>query len=83
MQNLFVVLWRHPRRTGFFVFNAVAITALVAWGAGTASLSTQGLAAVPNVMLGYLGMALMLAALLVGWVAWGIMVMTRHRPPKA
>lgn len=82
MHNRLVYLWRHPRRTGFFIFNAAAIAAFVAWGVGTANMSTEGLTAVPNVMLGYVGMALLLAALAVGWLAWGIMVMLRHRPPQ-
>ncbi len=29
-------------------------------------------------MLGYTGMALMLAALIVGWIAWAVLVTSRH-----
>ena len=80
-------LWRHPRRTGFLIFNVAAIAIFFAWAQLTSSMSTQGIAGVPNIMLGYTGMALMVAVLIVGWIAWAVMVTSRHahlpdhRPP--
>ena len=41
-------------------------------------MTEQGVAGVPNIMLGYTGMALMIAALIVGWIAWAVMVTSRH-----
>jgi protein-S-isoprenylcysteine O-methyltransferase Ste14 len=80
-------LWRHPRRTGFIIFNLVVVAILFGWAQITASMSQQGIAGVPNVMLGYTGMALLLAALIAGWIAWAVMVTSRHAhlpsdPPK-
>ena len=78
MTRAILYLWRHPRRTGFLVFNLVVIGLLLIWAQFTSSMSHEGIAAVPNVMLGYTGMALMVAALIVGWVAWAVMVTSRH-----
>jgi hypothetical protein len=71
-------LWRHPRRTGFIIFNLIAVAILVGWAQLTGTMSQQGIAGVPNIMLGYTGMALMLVALVAGWIAWAGMVTTRH-----
>jgi hypothetical protein len=71
-------LWRHPRRTGFIIFNLIAVAILAGWAQLTGSMSQQGIAGVPNIMLGYTGMALMLVALVAGWIAWAVMVTTRH-----
>ena len=71
-------LWRHPRRTGFLIFNLIAVALLLVWAQFTSSMSNGGLAAVPNIMLGYTGMALMLGVLIVGWIAWAVMVTSRH-----
>jgi predicted lysophospholipase L1 biosynthesis ABC-type transport system permease subunit len=71
-------LSRHPRRTGFIIFNLIAVAILVGWAQLTGSMSQQGIAGVPNIMLGYTGMALMLVALVAGWIAWAVMVTTRH-----
>ena len=32
MSNPFLYLWRHPRRTGFIIFNLVVIAALARLG---------------------------------------------------
>jgi hypothetical protein len=71
-------LWRHPRRTGFIIFNVVVVAILLGWAQLTGRMSQQGIAGVPNIMLGYTGMALMLLALIVGWIAWAVMVTSRH-----
>jgi hypothetical protein len=71
-------LWRHPRRTGFIAFNVVVLAALVAWGLFTQDMAREGIAGVPNVMLGYAGMAFMGLAWAVGWVAWLALIMRRE-----
>jgi len=78
MKRALRYLWRHPRRTGFVIFNLVVVAILLGWAQFTTSMSQQGIAGVPNVMLGYTGMALMLAALIAGWIAWAVMVTSRH-----
>jgi len=78
MRRALIYLWRHPRRTGFIVFNLVAVLVLLGWAQFTSNMSREGIAALPNVMLGYTGMALMVAALIVGWIAWAVMVTSRH-----
>jgi hypothetical protein len=70
--------WRHPRRTGFIAFNLVALVAFVAWGAFTADMSNEGIAGVPNLMLGYTGMMLLGIAWVVAWLAWGWLVASRQ-----
>ena len=78
MKRAILYLWRHPRRTGFLVFNLIVVALLLVWAQFTSSMSQAGLAAVPNLMLGYTGMALMVTALIVGWIAWAVMVTSRH-----
>lgn len=73
-------LWRHPRRTGFLVFNVAAIALALAWGRFTEHMMHQGVAGVPNIVLGYTGVVLLLTALVVGWIAWAVMVGLRHAP---
>ena len=86
MRRALRYLWRHPRRTGFIIFNLVVVAILLGWAQLTGSMSQQGIAGVPNIMLGYTGMALMVVALIVGWIAWAVMVTTRHahlpQPPS-
>jgi len=77
-------LWRHPRRTGFIIFNLVVVAILLGWAQLTGSMTQQGIAGVPNIMLGYTGMALMVVVLIIGWIAWAVMVTARHahlQPP--
>ena len=76
-------LWRHPRRTGFIIFNLVVVALLLVWAQFTNSMASGGLGGLPNVMLGYTGMALAIAALFAGWIAWAVMVTSRqgHQPP--
>jgi hypothetical protein len=73
-------LWRHPRRTGFLLFNLAVIVVLFAWWGFTQRMAHEGIAGVPNVILGYTGMALIWAALVCGWIAWAVMVASRHPP---
>lgn len=77
-RNPFLYLWRHPRRTGFIIFNSVVIILLVGWGVFTSQMSREGMAGLPNVMLGYTGMALLIVAWIIGWIAWAVMVTSRH-----
>lgn len=78
MNNPVTYFWRHPRRTGFIAFNIIAIGLFVAWGAFTADMSREGLAGVPNVMLGYTGMAFLAVAWVAGWIAWATFIARRH-----
>ncbi len=77
-RNPFLYFWRHPRRTGFIIFNIVVVLLLIGWGAFTSNMTKEGIAGVPNVMLGYTGMALLIVAWIVGWIAWAVMVTSRH-----
>jgi hypothetical protein len=78
MIRALLYLWRHPRRTGFVIFNLIVLALLFGWAAFTNTMSHEGIAGIPNVMLGYTGMALMVAALAAGWIAWAVMVTSRH-----
>jgi len=71
-------LWRHPRRTGFLVFNVIVLALLFGWGFFTNDMSRQGLSGLPNLALGYTGMAIAIAVLVNGWTAWAVMVTRRH-----
>ena len=77
-RNPFLFLWRHPRRTGFMTFNIIVIVLLVTWGVFTSNMAHEGIGALPNLMLGYTGMALLLVVWIVGWIAWAVMVTRRH-----
>ena len=70
MKRALLYLWRHPRRTGFIAFNLVVLAALFGWGYFTNDMSRQGVAGLPNVALGYTGMAIAIAAL-IGWLGYG------------
>ena len=78
MRDALRYLWRHPRRTGFVVFNLIVVAVLLAWAVFTSTMAQQGIAGLPNVMLGYTGMALAVVALVVGWISWAVMVTSRH-----
>jgi len=78
MKHALLYLWRHPRRTGFLAFNLVVLAALFAWGFFTNDMSRQGVTALPNVALGYTSMAIAVVVLIVGWIAWAVMVTRRH-----
>ena len=81
--RLLAYLWRHPRRTGFILLNLAVIAAFAGWGAFTADMKSEGLGGVPNIMLGYAGMALLVVLWVGAWIAWGTMVVRRrlHHPP--
>ena len=78
MSNPAAYFWRHPRRTGFIIFNLIVLAAFIAWGAFTASMSREGIAGVPNVMLGYTGMTFLAIAWIAGWIAWATLVARRQ-----
>ena len=70
MSNPVAYLWRHPRRTGFITLNLIVLAAFLGWGTFTAQMSQEGLGGLPNVMLGYTGMALLVILWIVAWLAW-------------
>ena len=78
MSSAFAFLWRHPRRTGFIILNLIVLVAFIGWGAFTADMSNEGIGGVPNAMLGYTGMALLIALWIVAWLAWAWLVARRH-----
>ena len=84
MKKSRLYLWRHPRRTGFIVFNLVVIALLLVWAQFSGSMAAEGIGGLPYVMLGYTGMGLAVLSLHVGWIAWAVMVTSRHAhvPPK-
>ncbi len=41
VKRALVYLWRHPRRTGFVIFNVIAVLLLFAWAQFTANMSTS------------------------------------------
>ena len=77
-RNPFLYFWHHPRRTGFIIFNVIVLLLLAIWAVAVNSLSDDGIGALPNLMLGYTGIALVAVAWIVGWIAWAIMVTSRH-----
>ena len=78
MTRALLYLWRHPRRTGFLILILVVLALLFGWGYFTSDLSRQGLSALPTLALGYTGMAIAIALLIGGWIAWAVMVTRRH-----
>lgn len=71
--------WNHPRRTGFILFNLAVLAAFVTWGVITSKPEPGGLAGLPNLMLGYAGMTVLVVAWIGSWIAWAVMVILRHR----
>lgn len=78
MSNPLAYFWRHPRRTGFIALNIAVLVAFVSWAAFTADMSTEGIGAIPNVMLGYTGLALLVVLWVAAWLAWGWLVASRQ-----
>lgn len=78
MNAALAYLWRHPRRTGFIAFNVIALLAFLAWGAFTTDMTREGIAGVPNVMLGYTGMAFLALLWIGGWIAWLVLLVRRQ-----
>jgi protein-S-isoprenylcysteine O-methyltransferase Ste14 len=78
MKRALRYLWRHPRRTGFVIFNLIVVALLLVWAVFTSMMAQQGIGGIPNVMLGYTGMALAVLVLVVGWISWAVMVTSRH-----
>lgn len=77
MNDALAYLWRHPRRTGFIALNVVVLIAFLSWGAFTANMSDEGIGGLPNVMLGYTGMALLVAVWVAAWIAWAWLIASR------
>lgn len=78
MSNPIAFFWRHPRRTGFIILNLLVLVAFLGWGAFTADMRKEGLGGLPNVMLGYTGMTLLVVLWVVAWLAWGWLVARRQ-----
>ena len=78
MSSALAFLWRHPRRTGFIILNLIVLVAFIAWGAFTADMSNEGIGGVPNAMLGYTGMALLIVLWVFAWLAWAWLLARRH-----
>jgi hypothetical protein len=78
MSDALSYLWRHPRRTGFITLNILVLLAFIAWGAFTADAGDEGIGALPYVMLGYTGMALLLVVWVVAWLAWAWLIARHH-----
>lgn len=70
MSSPLTYLWRHPRRTGFIILNLIVLAAFLGWGTFTTEMAKEGLGGLPNVMLGYTGMTLLLVLWIVSWLAW-------------
>lgn len=78
MNNALAYLWRHPRRTGFIALNLIVLAAFMAWGIYTANAADIGVGALPAIMLGYTGMAMLAIVWISAWVAWAWFVASRH-----
>lgn len=78
MNDALAYLWRHPRRTGFIALNIVVLVAFVGWGTFTANMADEGIGGLPNVMLGYTGMALLLVVWVAAWIAWAWLIASRQ-----
>ena len=78
MSSALAFLWRHPRRTGFIVLNVIVLVAFIGWGAFTADMTNEGMGGIPNAMLGYTGMALLIVLWVVAWLAWAWLLARRH-----
>ncbi|RYE09434.1 MAG: hypothetical protein EOP22_09145 [Hyphomicrobiales bacterium] len=83
MHDALAYLWRHPRRTGFIALNLIVLAAFVGWGVFTANMTNEGLGGVPNLMLGYTGLALLTVLWLAAWIAWGWLVASRQMRRKS
>ena len=74
---------RHPRRLGFILFNLVVLCLVVAW---LVWAPNAGIADLPNFALANVGMVFLLAAWVIAWAAWGVLLLRRRRarrPPNA
>ena len=78
MSSALAFLWRHPRRTGFIILNLIVIFAFLGWGTFTTEMAREGLGGIPNVMLGYTGMALLIVLWVFAWLAWAWLLARRH-----
>jgi hypothetical protein len=70
---------RHPRRIGFVIFNVLVAATLVWWALFTSQWYDDGIAGIPNLVLGLSGVVLLIALWVGGWVAWGAMIAAHRR----
>lgn len=78
MNDTLAYFWRHPRRTGFIALNVIVLLAFIAWGVFTHEMTKEGIGGLPNVIVGYTGLALLTTLWIVAWLAWGWMVASRQ-----
>ncbi len=71
-------LLRHPRRLGFTVFNIVVAVLVIAWLTSGGMSAEAGLMGLADVTLVTVGMLFLLAAWVIAWVAWAVMVLRRR-----
>lgn len=69
-------LLRHPRRLGFIAFNLIVVILVALW---LSAAPEAGLADLPNFALANVGMVFVLAAWVITWLAWALMVLRRRR----
>lgn len=70
------MLLRHPRRLGFIAFNVIVLILVALW---LNAAPEAGLADLPNFALANVGMVFVLAAWVISWFAWALMVLRRWR----
>lgn len=74
---------RRPRLFGFTIFNVAMVVAIVGWGFFTARAASKvpavGVYAVPEMLVGYTGMAILLGLFALGWVLWLVFILYHRR----
>jgi hypothetical protein len=70
---------RHPRRLGFILFNLVALCLLALWYWTRQESAQEGIADLPNFVLSTVGIVILVAVWAGAWIAWAVMVWSRHR----
>ena len=70
---------RHPRRTGFIAFNIIAAGLFVLAFGISVTGGAEGVAAIPNMVLGTTAMVVIAVVWAATWIAWGWMVWLRRR----
>jgi hypothetical protein len=81
MKRAFRYLWRHPRRTGFALFNLGILAAIALCLAVLPNLGQGGVAELPNAVLIAAATGLLGFLLVAVWVAWGGLVAARRLHP--
>jgi hypothetical protein len=70
---------RHPRRLGFILFNAIAVTLIALWLWTRTESSESGITDLPNMVLSTVGIVVLVAIWAGMWIAWAVMVWSRRR----